>query len=95
MSLEDIKKMVTFTSDFPFLKFNVDEKYQKIFDEVEDWIKEYWNMVPKIKTLQEEVEVIPKLSLEAGKKAPEEFMALPLKEKATMIQQSIQQTFRI
>tara|TARA_B110000285_G_C14935889_1_gene519554 strand:+ start:297 stop:533 length:237 start_codon:yes stop_codon:yes gene_type:complete len=41
MTVEDVKKSITFEEESPFIKISTVDKYMKIYNSIKDWIMAY------------------------------------------------------
>lgn len=59
MTVEDIKKSITFETESPFIKITTVDKYMKIYNSIKDWIMAYVDVGSKTQEFIEKIEAIP------------------------------------
>jgi hypothetical protein len=59
MSVEDLKKSITFETEAPFVKVAAAEKYMGIYESIKEWIMGFVEVAPKTQEFIEKIEAIP------------------------------------
>lgn len=59
MTIEDIKKSITITTESPFIQVATEEKYMKIYESIKEWIIAYVDVGGKTVDFIEKIEAIP------------------------------------
>ena len=72
MSLDDLKKQITFTVEKPFIKIEAVEKYMDVYNKMVTWVEAYIDSQERATAFTEKVEGIPDKAKELGENAKTE-----------------------
>ena len=72
MSLDDVKKAITFKDEAPYIEFNTVEKYMEVYEAIKAWVLGYIDVKDRVGDFTEKLMEIPSKATEIATNAPSE-----------------------
>ena len=97
MSLDDLKKQISFTVEEPFIKIECVDKYMTVYNDMVAWVKSYIDTKERAEAFTEKIEGIPDKAKEVGENAKTELETsdLDMMAKAKVIKDTMSSVSKI
>jgi hypothetical protein len=72
MTIEDVKKAISFKTESPYIVISTVDKYMKVYDSIKEWVQAYINIQERCGEFTDKIKEVPTKATEIATNAPNE-----------------------